>query len=657
MPEFLRRLRGYHRIASYSLSVLMLSILTWYQWTWGLIGWLIVALLVYLDYKAEKSFEAEIEQYISTLSYRIKKVGEEVISDLPLGIILYDEEHKVQWHNRYVVDQLGIEEIMSGKKINDVLPKLEQWILEGHPEGTFRHQNLVLQLISQPEERLLYLFDHTEYHQLQTKHRQGQVVFLHIHLDNLDEVTQGLDEQRRALMMSEVTRALNNWTQELGIYIKRTNSDKFFGIMNEHSLRQLEENKFEILDTIRELTSQNKIPVTLSIGVGAGTENLLELGQLSQSSLDIALGRGGDQAAVKRGTGKITFYGGKSNAIEKRTRVRARVISHALRDLIRESDQVFIMGHRDPDMDSIGAAIGVLKAVHVNQKTGYILLDTNQQTAGIHKLMQEIKKSEDLYKHFIPSSEALELKTEKSLLVIVDVHRPSLVMEGKVLDSISRRVVIDHHRRGEEFITEPLLVYMEPYASSTSELVTELLEYQSTDLKMTSIEATAMLAGIVVDTKSFAFRTGSRTFDAASYLRHHGADTSLVQKILKEDMDQFIKRAKIVANAEIYAEKIAISIGEMDEKYGQVLLAQAADTLLTMNQVIASFVLSQRPDGIITISARSLGEINVQMIMEKLEGGGHLTNAATQIEGKSLDEVIEWLKEVIDDYFRGGVKS
>lgn len=458
-------------------------------------------------------------------------------------------------------------------------------------------------------------------------------------------------------MMSEVSRALNNWTQELGIYIKRTNSDKFFGIMNEHSLRQLEENKFEILDTIRELTSQNKIPVTLSIGVGAGTENLLELGQLSQSSLDIALGRGGDQAAVKRGTGKITFYGGKSSAIEKRTRVRARVISHALRDLIRESDQVFIMGHRDPDMDSIGAAIGVLKAVHVNQKTGYILLDTNQQTAGIHKLMQEIKKSEDLYKHFIPSSEALELKTEKSLLVIVDVHRPSLVMEGKVLDSISRRVVIDHHRRGEEFVTEPLLVYMEPYASSTSELVTELLEYQSTDLKMTSIEATAMLAGIVVDTKSFAFRTGSRTFDAASYLRHHGADTSLVQKILKEDMDQFIKRAKIVANAEIYAEKIAISIGEMDEKYGQVLLAQAADTLLTMNQVIASFVLSQRPDGIITISARSLGEINVQMIMEKLEGGGHLTNAATQIEGKSLDEVIEWLKEVIDDYFRGGVKS
>ncbi|WP_025027545.1 DHH family phosphoesterase [Caldalkalibacillus mannanilyticus] len=657
MPEFLRRLRGYHRIASYSLSVLMLSILTWYQWTWGLIGWLIVALLVYLDYKAEKSFEAEIEQYISTLSYRIKKVGEEVISDLPLGIILYDEEHKVQWHNRYVVDQLGIEEIMGGKKINDVLPKLEQWIIEGNQEGTFRHQNLVLQLISQPEERLLYLFDHTEYHQLQTKHRQGQVVFLHIHLDNLDEVTQGLDEQRRALMMSEVSRALNNWTQELGIYIKRTNSDKFFGIMNEHSLRQLEENKFEILDTIRELTSQNKIPVTLSIGVGAGTENLLELGQLSQSSLDIALGRGGDQAAVKRGTGKITFYGGKSSAIEKRTRVRARVISHALRDLIRESDQVFIMGHRDPDMDSIGAAIGVLKAVHVNQKTGYILLDTNQQTAGIHKLMQEIKKSEDLYKHFIPSSEALELKTEKSLLVIVDVHRPSLVMEGKVLDSISRRVVIDHHRRGEEFVTEPLLVYMEPYASSTSELVTELLEYQSTDLKMTSIEATAMLAGIVVDTKSFAFRTGSRTFDAASYLRHHGADTSLVQKILKEDMDQFIKRAKIVANAEIYAEKIAISIGEMDEKYGQVLLAQAADTLLTMNQVIASFVLSQRPDGIITISARSLGEINVQMIMEKLEGGGHLTNAATQIEGKSLDEVIEWLKEVIDDYFRGGVKS
>jgi c-di-AMP phosphodiesterase-like protein len=657
VPKFLKRIRGYHRVASYSVSLLMIFVLTWFEWKWGFIGLLILSILAYFDYRAEKTFDADLEQYISTLTYRIKKAGDEAITELPLGIILYDEEQKVQWHNKFVTEILQFDQSAIGKKLTDVLPKLDQLLQEGQLEGVYRDQQYVLQVITQPEERLIYFFDQTEYHQLQLKYRQGQVVFLHIHLDNLDEVTQGLDEQTRNLLVSEVTRAINQWTQNLGIYLKRTNSDKFFGVMNEQTLRQLEENKFEILDTIRELTSKIKTPVTLSIGVGSGAESLSELGQLSQSSLDIALGRGGDQAAVKRGTGKITFFGGKSNAVEKRTKVRARVISHALQDLIRESDRVFIMGHRDPDMDSIGASIGVLKAVQVNKKEGYIILDPNQQTAGISKLMKEIENDEQLVQRFIPPNEALDLKTEKSLLIIVDVHKPSLVMETKLLDSIPRRVVIDHHRRGEEFILDPLLVYMEPYASSTSELVTELLEYQNRDIKMTTTEATAMLAGIVVDTKSFAFRTGSRTFDAASYLRHHGADTSMVQRLLKEDIDQFVRRAQIVADAEIYADKMAISVGEMDERYGQVLLAQAADTLLTMNEVIASFVVSQRGDGVVTISARSLGEINVQMIMEQLEGGGHLTNAATQLEGVTIEEAIKALKEVIDEYLEGGTKG
>jgi c-di-AMP phosphodiesterase-like protein len=658
MPKFLlKHVRGIHVIAIFSASLIMLSILAWYSWKWGLVGFMLFAILGFMVFRAEKSFQMELEQYIATLTYRIKKVGEDVISELPFGIILYDEEKKVQWHNKYLLELIEQESPVLGKALDDVIPKLDQWLESEEKEGMIRYNNLNLQITHRAEERLIYLFDHTEHHQLQLKHRQGQAVFINIHLDNLDEVTQGLDEQRRVLLVSDVTRVINEWAQDLGIHLKRTNTDKFFGIMTEQNLRRLEDNKFEIIDTIRDLTSKNKIPVTLSIGIGAGTDSFSDLGELSQSSLDIALGRGGDQAAVKRDSGKITFYGGKSNAVEKRTRVRARVISHALRDIIKESDRVFIMGHRDPDMDSIGSSIGVLKAVEANQKEGYIILDQSERTPGIDRLMVEVEKDEKLLKHFILPSDALELKTERSLLVIVDVHKPSLLIESKLVDQIHRRVVIDHHRRGEEFIPDPLLVYMEPYASSTSELVTELLEYQSQNIQMSVIEATSMLAGIVVDTNSFAFRTGSRTFEAASYLRQHGADTSLVQKLLKEDIDQFVKRAKIVEKADIYRDQIAIAVGETDQKYGQVLLAQAADTLLKMNQVTAAFVISQRANGLVTISARSLGELNVQMIMEKMEGGGHLTNAATQLEDTSVEEVLEWLKEVIDEYLEGGTRT
>lgn len=659
MPKFLlQRFYGYPRIALFVTIFIMLVILCWYSWSIGVIGFFVFAIIAYYAVRAEKTLADELESYISTLTYRIKKVGEDVLSELPIGVVLYDEELKIEWHNKHFLQLINGRDSLIGHRVAEVLPKLEQWIVEVEKEeGTIRYEDLVLHIISRPEERLLYIQDQTEYYQLQQKHRQEKNVFLQIHLDNLDEVTQGLDEQQRTLLISEVTKTLNEWAQPVGIYLKRTNSDKFFGLMSEQSLHQLEENRFDILDKVRDLTKKNKIPVTLSIGVGAGTESLIELGEFSQSSLDLALGRGGDQAAVKRSFGKITFYGGKTNAVEKRTRVRARVISHALRDIIRESDQVFIMGHRGPDLDSIGSAIGVLKAVQVSHKKGFIILERNQETSGIDKLMKHIDEDPELLKAFISPSDALEKHTQNSLLVIVDTHKPSLVMEPKLLDSIARRVVIDHHRRGEEFIAEPLLVYMEPYASSTSELVTELLEYQSKQIEMKKIEATAMLAGIVVDTKSFAFRTGSRTFEAASYLRNHGAETTLVQKLLKEDLDQFSKRSRIVESASLYRDQYAIAVGEVEEKYGSILMAQAADTLLTMNNVVASFVIGEREDGLITISARSLGDINVQVLMEKMEGGGHLTNAATQLEGISVQDALQWLKEVIDEHVEGGVKS
>jgi c-di-AMP phosphodiesterase-like protein len=655
MPTFLRRLRKTYKTAFYGLTLFVIGILALQSWLLGLFAFVVYCLLLVLDIKAEQRFEQLFDDYISTLSHRIKRVGDQIVTELPIGIMLYDEKQMIQWHNRFMLQLVQAPESLVGKKVDQILPKLSQWLNEGEQDGVLRHEDTHLLIMCHPEERLIYFFDHTDYQQLQQKYRMGQMVLVHIHLDNLDEVTQGLDEQRRTLLVSEVTRSVNQWANKSSIFLRRTSSDKFFGVTNEKALRSMEEGKFDILDTVRDITSDNKLPVTLSIGVGAGTEDVIELGKLAQSSLDIALGRGGDQAAVKRGSGKIAFYGGKTNAMEKRTRVRVRVISHALRDLIKESDAIFIMGHRDPDMDSLGAAIGVLKAVQVHDKQGLIVLDETQHIQGVSKLLDELKKDDVLRESLISPQEAWEKKTERSLLIIVDVHKPSLVMEPRLVEAIPRKVVIDHHRRGEEFITEPLLVYIEPYASSTSELVAELLAYQGPDMKLKTIEATSLLAGIMVDTKNFIFRTGSRTFEAASYLRHHGADSSLVQKMLKEDLNHFVRRAQIVASAQLYRDQIAIAISQRDENH--VILAQAADTLLGMNNVAASCVIGQREGGGVTISARSMGDINVQVIMEKLGGGGHLTNAATQLGEQTVEEAVTRLKQVIDEYFEGGTKG
>lgn len=659
MPKLL--FHRYYNLIGLSLAVAiltMLGILAWYIWYAALFGLCIFGVLGYYFLQAQRKLKEELAAYISTLSYRIKKAGDEVLSEFPIAVILYDEEGKIEWHNSFCNELLASKESLIGQKLVDLLPKLESFLEDEEiEETTLKYGEQIFQVSLRKEERLIYLQDHTEYFQLEQKLRQEKNVFLLVQLDNVDEVSQGLDEQQRTLLIGKVTRTLSQWAAEAGIYLRRTSADKFFGIMNEYALRQVEESRFDILDRVRELTKGNKLPVTLSIGVGAGADNVTELGEFAQSSLDLALGRGGDQAAVKRGN-KITFYGGKTSAVEKRTRVRARVIAHALRETIRESDLVFIMGHQNPDLDSIGSAIGVLKAVQANGKRGFVILDRSQEISGIAQLLAYIDQDPGLKQAFIEPSAALELVTQDSLLVLVDTHKPSMVIAPKLLEAISRRVVIDHHRRGEEFVADPLLVYLEPYASSTSELVTELLEYQGEQIKMNKIEATAMLAGIVVDTKSFTLHTGSRTFEAASYLRKQGAETVLVQKLLKEDLEQYKQRSRIVESATLYRDQFAIAVAELKEPYGSILLAQAADTLLTMNDVVASFVIGQREDGLITISARSLGDINVQVLMEKMNGGGHLTNAATQIRDMSLEDAVQWLKEVLDEHVQErGVKS
>lgn len=545
-----------------------------------------------------------------------------------------------------------------GRSLYDTCESVVPLIKQEVESETVTLNDRKFRVVIKRDERLLYFFDVTEQIQIEKLYENERTVLAYIFLDNYDDVTQGLDDQTRSTMNSQVTSLLNAWAQEYGIFLKRTSSERFIAVLNEHILTELENSKFSILDEVREKTSFDGVALTLSVGVGASVSSLKELGDLAQSSLDLALGRGGDQVAIKLPNGKVKFYGGKTNPMEKRTRVRARVISHALKEIVTESSNVIIMGHKFPDMDSIGAAIGILKVAQANNKDGFIVIDPNQIGSSVQRLIGEIKKYEELWSRFITPEEAMEISNDDTLLVIVDTHKPSLVMEERLVNKIEHIVVIDHHRRGEEFIRDPLLVYMEPYASSTAELVTELLEYQPKRLKINMIEATALLAGIIVDTKSFSLRTGSRTFDAASYLRAKGADTVLVQKFLKETVDSYIKRAKLIQHTVLYKDNIAIaSLPENEEEYfDQVLIAQAADSLLSMSEVEASFAVARRDEQTVCISARSLGEVNVQIIMEALEGGGHLTNAATQLSGISVSEALERLKHAIDEYFEGGVQ-
>lgn len=651
-----RRNIRYPLIGLIIMSIALLSVLALFYWWLSLIGFIIIAALFFQIFRSERLISHEIEEYISTLSYRVKRVGEEALTEMPIGILLFNEDLYIEWTNPFFASYFK-EETLIGRSLYEVAEELVPMIKQESREEIVTLHDRQFRVVFKPEERLMYLFDETDHQEMVRKFEDAKTVIAIIYLDNYDDLTQGMDDQTRSSLNSMVTSLLNKWAKEFGIFLKRTSTERFVAVFNEGILKKLEKEKFSVLDEVRELTSKHNVPLTLSFGIGTGAMSLPELGTLAQSSLDLALGRGGDQVAIKESSGKVKFYGGKTNPMEKRTRVRARVISHALKELMIASDKVMVMGHKYPDMDAIGAAIGISKMARMNQKEGYVVLNFSQMDKGVKRLLAEVKKDPDLYSRFITPDEALEMVTEKTLLVVVDTHKPSLVIDEKLLSKIEKIVVVDHHRRGEDFVQNPMLVYMEPYSSSTSELVTELLEYQPKEEKISMLEATALLAGITVDTKSFSLRTGSRTFDAASYLRAQGADTVLVQKFLKENIDMYIQRSKLIETVSIQPNGIAVAVGSEEEEYDPVLIAQAADTLLMMDGVSASFVIAKRKDNKVGVSARSLGDVNVQLIMEELEGGGHLTNAATQLEDTTIEEVEVRLWKAIQKYVEGGMES
>lgn len=640
MPSLLqKRWHGYQTVWMFMLQLMLIIFVSYYNWILGLVSLCLVCVLAYVMLQAERRFRKDLVKYVTDLTYRIKRVEGEAIGRLPFGIMLYSEDRVVEWHNRFVGGMFGRETVV-GSSLAELLPPLPQPARDKKDNKIGKSTVEVVaneryyELTIDHDERLIYMHDMTELAMLRERYENERAALGIVMLDNLDEAAQGMDDQQRTALIARVASAITEWAKQHRIYLRRLSSERYLMMLNQRSLNELEQSRFVILDEVREMTADLKVPMTLSIGLAFGTERFSELGELAQSSLDMALGRGGDQAAVKAGQ-RLSFYGGKTGAVEKRTRVRARVIAHALRDLMQESDRVIIMGHHMPDLDVIGASIGVMKAADMYKVEAHIVLDG--PNPGIERLMERVDKEEALARRFITPEQALGLMTPHTLLVVVDTHKASITMEPRLVEVARRVVVVDHHRRGEEFINDAVLVYLEPYASSACELVTELLQYIHEKVELSPLEATTLLAGITIDTKHFALHTGSRTFEAAAFLRRMGADTAMVQRLLKEDLQEYIAKADIIKHARMIYGHIALAVTEEDHKIPQLLIAQVADTLLNMTNVLASFVISERPDGLIGISARSLGSMNVQVVMERLGGGGHLTNAAVQLEGTQAE--------------------
>ncbi|MEX2948344.1 DHH family phosphoesterase [Staphylococcus warneri] len=611
----------------------------------GIAAGILLVMIIASGFMLRQAF-MKMDSYVDGLSGHITTSSNKAIKHLPIGMIVLDENDHIEWVNQFMSEHLTTNVI--SESVNEIFPNILKQ-LEKVQEVEIEHENYHYRVRYSSNEHCLYFFDITDEVQTNQLYEDSKPIIATLFLDNYDEITQNMNDTQRSEINSMVTRVISRWASEYGIFFKRYNSDQFVAYLNQKILADIEDSNFNILSQLREKSVGYRAQLTLSIGVGEGTENLIDLGELSQSGLDLALGRGGDQVAIKNMNGNVRFYGGKTDPMEKRTRVRARVISHALKDILTEGDKVIVMGHKRPDLDAIGAAIGVSRFALMNNLEAYVVLNESDIDPTLRRVMDEIDKKPELKERFITSDDAWDMMTSKTTVVVVDTHKPEMVLDENVLNKANRKVVIDHHRRGESFISNPLLVYMEPYASSTAELVTELLEYQPTEQRLTRLESTVMYAGIIVDTRNFTLRTGSRTFDAASYLRAHGADTILTQHFLKDDVDTYINRSELIRTVEVQDNGVAIAHGSDDKIYHPVTVAQAADELLSLEGIEASYVVAKREDNLVGISARSLGSVNVQLTMEALGGGGHLTNAATQLKGVSVEEAIVQLQQAITE--------
>ena len=619
------------------------------------------AVLTYTIWVSQKR-KGEVSNYLDELTLNVDSVAKETLINSPFPLIVLETNGNVIWRNSKFNKEFAnvginsyIEDLSKEIKIdveNNQTVSLDKQIdIENktyHIIGNYvKNKKRDRKKNASEYITILYFIDITENQELLNKYNESKSCVAIVMIDNYEEIMQRIPEDKKTQVIAEAEKKLYEWAASKGGLIIKKERDTFISLFEEKDLEKMENDKFSILDEIKEIETEDKLQMTLSMAFTDEGETNYEKYETAQEAMKVALGRGGDQAVVRK-QGKYTFFGGKTLELEKRTRVKARVISNALEEIIENSTNVMVMGHMNADIDSLGSSLGIYRLAKEFGKEAFIVNNTNG--LAVENFVETLKKQEEYKNVIIDKAEAMSKITKDTLLIVVDTHKRGYVEVPELIDEAEKIVIIDHHRRGEDFIDNAILTFHEVYASSAAELVTEIIEYSSKNITLEQIEAESLYAGIMMDTKNFTFKTGVRTFEAAAYLRKYGIDIIKIKKWFQSDLESYNVIADIVKNAEIVNESIGISEYTEKDKNANLICAKAADELLTISNITASFVIGDMGDKI-CISGRSIGDINVQVILEKLGGGGHITLAGAQLENMTLEEAKTELIIRINEYF------
>ncbi len=623
---------------------------------------LYISILCY-TYFANNKRKSEISEQLQDLTLTVDSAAKSSLINSPFPLVILETNGNIVWKSsKFVtefadidmdnyIDDLIIDikdeiEKSDNKKRKSVIRQIQIGKKTYTVQGEFAKSKKYERKKSPEYMMILYFIDETEKVKLKQENEDKKICVGIIMIDNYEEVTQRVDAEQKTQLMAKVESTIYDWVNETNGILVKADRDTYVYVFEQKNLEKIKEEKFAILDSIKNLVRKDKIQLTLSIAISNEGETERDVYKSASAAMDVILGRGGDQAVIRQ-NGKYLFFGGKVEEVEKRTKVKARIVAHALEELIKENDKIMIMGHTNPDIDAIGSALGIYRIAKTLEKEAKIV--ANVETPSIKDLYESIK---DQYQEvFISSETALAQVDSGTLIIVVDTHKKTYVESPELLTKTNKIVVIDHHRRSADFIDNSILTFQEVYASSAAELVTEIIQYTQNEVELSEVEAEALYAGIMMDTKNFTFKTGVRTFEAAAYLRRCGVDIIKVKKWFQSDLESYNTISEIVRKAEIVRDSIGISIYDVQEKETSLICAKAADELLTIGNITASFVLGLMEDGKVCISGRSIGDVNVQMILEKLGGGGHITLAGAQLENVTIDEAKQELISKINEYF------
>lgn len=662
MKEKLRYFTKENYIFILILPLIISIILFFYEKIFATIGLILVVLLYFYIKKIDDNNEDFFQAYIDELDYSFDEITKNVVFQMPFPIVILEDGKTIKWHNSNFKELFEAKNLI-GKSVNNFITDFSQ--IDFSKQSTdpitvdiydkvyeFYYSTIKREKFDD-ELTFVYGIDNTSDENIKKIFKDRRLVVLTMYIDNFDDLRQSTKASDRSSLTGEIDRIIMNYFEKFGAMVRKYENDRYMVMIHYDDYKKIYDSKFKILDLVREVKKGNSIQPTLSVGVGLSGSKPIDIYEESRISIDIALSRGGDQVVIKEGD-NYEYFGGKSKATEKISKVRSRVISQALKRMVETSSKVFVMGHNNPDMDSFGSALGIYEGIKsIGKECYFVLNEVNKPIENIYN--RTVEDLEGFRENVVTEIKALELMDQGSLVIVTDNHRKNSTEAPSLVDRTEQIVIIDHHRRGNDYIRNATISYIEPYASSASELVTEILNYFDESFKARVPVAEALLAGLTVDTKNFVYQTGVRTFEAASILKRWGADSIIIKRMFKDDFEIVKYKSEVIADSTVVNDFIAIGHFNREMDGSTLIASQAADDLLNIKGVKASFVLTRSNDKI-HISGRSLGDISVQLILERIGGGGHLTSAATQLD-MSIEEAEIMLKKAIKEYLEEEVEK